>query len=44
MAGPIGFFAFIAAGVWILILAVIMWRFEDTLPLEQAPASVPPTA
>jgi MFS family permease len=31
LAGPIGFFAFIATGVWILIVAFFMWRYEQRL-------------
>ena len=33
LAGPIGFFAFLAMGIWILIVAFLMWRFEKTLPV-----------
>ncbi len=33
LAGPIGFFAFLATGIWILIVAFLMWRFEKTLPV-----------
>ena len=33
LAGPIGFFAFLAMGIWILIVAFLMWRFENTLPV-----------
>jgi hypothetical protein len=33
LAGPIGFFAFLATGIWILIVAFLMWRFEETLPV-----------
>jgi hypothetical protein len=29
LAGPIGFFAFMATGIWILIVAFMMWRFEQ---------------
>jgi MFS family permease len=32
VAGPIGFFAFLATGIWILIVAFYMWRFEAGLP------------
>ena len=32
LAGPIGFFAFLAMGIWILIVAFLMWRFEQNLP------------
>jgi hypothetical protein len=34
LAGPIGFFAFLATGIWILIVAFLMWRFEQTLPVS----------
>ncbi len=41
-AGPVGFFAFLATGIWILIVAFFMWRFEQTLPVSgemlQAPS------
>ncbi len=33
LAGPIGFFAFLAMGIWILIVAFMMWRFEESLPV-----------
>jgi hypothetical protein len=33
LAGPIGFVAFLATGIWILIVAFLMWRFEKTLPV-----------
>jgi hypothetical protein len=33
LAGPIGFFAFLATGIWILIVAFLMWRYEETLPI-----------
>jgi hypothetical protein len=33
LAGPLGFFAFFAMGIWILIVAFMMWRFEETLPV-----------
>jgi hypothetical protein len=36
LAGPLGFFAFLATGLWILIVAFIMWRFEETLPVSGA--------
>ncbi len=32
LAGPLGFFAFFAMGVWILIVGFLMWRHEETLP------------
>ena len=32
LAGPVGFFAFLAMGIWILIVAFLMWRFEENLP------------
>jgi MFS family permease len=32
LAGPIGFFAFLATGIWILIVAFFMWRHEEALP------------
>ena len=34
LAGPIGFFAFLATSVWTLIVALLMWRFEQTLPVS----------
>jgi MFS family permease len=38
LAGPIGFFAFLATGLWVLIVAFFMWRYEATLPLtDDAP-------
>ena len=37
LAGPLGFFAFIASGLWFLIVAVMMWRWEQNLPAA-APA------
>jgi hypothetical protein len=33
VAGPLGFFAFLAMGIWILIVAFLMWRFENALPV-----------
>ncbi len=33
LAGPLGFFAFFAMGIWILIVAFLMWRHEETLPM-----------
>jgi MFS family permease len=33
LAGPIGFFAFIATGIWVLIIAFLMWRYEEKLPV-----------
>ena len=44
LVGPIGFFAFLATGIWILIVAFYMWRYEVTLPvsgpeLEQGPSA-----
>lgn len=38
LAGPLGFFAFIASGLWFLIVAVMMWRWEQNLPAAAAPA------
>ncbi len=37
LAGPAGFFAFMAMGIWILVVAFMMWRHEESLP---APGSV----
>jgi hypothetical protein len=34
LAGPIGFFAFLATGIWILIVAGYMWRHEQHLPVS----------
>ena len=31
LAGPLGFFAFLLSGIWFLIVAFFMWRFEETL-------------
>lgn len=28
LAGPAGFFAFLGTGIWVLIVAFLMWRFE----------------
>jgi MFS family permease len=42
VAGPLGFFAFPATGIWILIVAFLMWRHEETLPLSED-ALPPPT-
>lgn len=36
LAGPIGFFAFLATGVWTLIVAFVMWRKENNLPQPNA--------
>jgi hypothetical protein len=36
LAGPIGFFAFLATGIWILIVAFLMWRYEETLGQRSA--------
>ncbi len=33
LAGPIGFFAFFAMGIWILIVAFLMWRRDETRPV-----------
>jgi MFS family permease len=33
LAGPIGFFAFLATGIWVLIVAFYMWRHEEALPV-----------
>ena len=38
LAGPVGFFAFLAMGIWILIVAYMMWRYEESLP---APGDTP---
>jgi hypothetical protein len=35
LAGPIGFFAFLATAIWILIVAFFMWRFESNLPASE---------
>jgi hypothetical protein len=34
LAGPLGFFAFLVTGLWILIVAFFMWRFEESLPVS----------
>jgi MFS family permease len=42
LAGPIGFFAFLATGIWILIVAGYMWRHEQDLPVSaDAPERAP---
>ena len=33
LAGPIGFFAFIASGLWFLIVAFLMWQSEQQAPV-----------
>jgi hypothetical protein len=33
LVGPVGFFAFALMGIWILIVAFLMWRREETLPV-----------
>ncbi len=33
LAGPLGFFAFLGTGIWILIVAFLMWRIEENLPV-----------
>jgi hypothetical protein len=40
LAGPIGFFAFLATGIWTLLVAALMWRFENALP-ESRPTEAP---
>jgi hypothetical protein len=43
LAGPIGFFAFLATGIWILIVAFMLWRFEESLPISaDETGTVPP--
>ena len=37
LAGPLGFFAFIAMGIWILIVSFMMYRYEETLSVEVVP-------
>lgn len=32
LAGPIGFLAFLATGVWTLIVAFLMWRRDSDIP------------
>jgi hypothetical protein len=50
LAGPLGFFAFLATGIWVLIVAFFMWRYEATLPVESlsvaggAQDGLPPSA
>jgi hypothetical protein len=39
LLGPIGFFAFLAMGIWILIVAVLMWMREEKLPVTGETAS-----
>jgi hypothetical protein len=34
LIGPFGFFAFLAMGIWILIAAFYMWRFEESLSVS----------
>jgi hypothetical protein len=43
LAGPLGFFAFLAMGIWILIVAFFMWRFEERLPVS-GDAPEPPSS
>ncbi len=33
LVGPIGFFAFALTGIWVLIVAFFMWRYEEKLPV-----------
>jgi hypothetical protein len=42
LAGPIGFFAFLATGIWVLIVTFFMWRYEEKLPVDtlKGPSSV----
>ncbi|HUJ64568.1 MAG TPA: hypothetical protein VLX59_03455 [Acidimicrobiales bacterium] len=43
LAGPIGFFAFLATGIWVLVVAFLMWRFEMSLPVaDDLPEHAPP--
>jgi hypothetical protein len=39
LAGPLGLFAFLALGVWVLIVAFFMWRYEETLPVQVVASS-----
>jgi hypothetical protein len=32
LAGPLGFLAFLATGIWLLIVTYFMWRHEQKLP------------
>lgn len=34
LAGPVGFFGFMATGIWVLVVAFYMWRHEMSLPLS----------
>ena len=40
LAGPLGFFAFIASGLWFLIVAVMMWRTEQKVVAPAATGAV----
>ena len=37
LVGPIGFFAFALTGIWVLIVAFMMWRREESLSVEGSP-------
>jgi hypothetical protein len=41
LAGPLGFIAFLASGIWFLIVAFLMWRFEERLPVPGTIAGGP---
>ena len=41
LAGPVGFFAFLAMGLWVLVVAWFMWRFENALPASEVEARTP---
>lgn len=42
LAGPLGFFAFAATGLWVLIVAYLMWRYEMDLAAAPAVPEHPP--
>jgi hypothetical protein len=44
LAGPLGFFAFLASGIWILIVAFLMWRREEKLPVGSRAMAPTPAA
>jgi ABC-type Na+ efflux pump permease subunit len=50
LAGPLGFFAFLATGIWLLIVTYFMWRHEQELPegsladLSGSSDGLPPSA
>jgi hypothetical protein len=39
---PAGFFAFLASALWILVVSILLWRREASVPPTSAPASAAP--